>query len=152
LLGLRWERVDLERGKVDLEDPTLTIPHKGRAIVPMTRTLKIRLLEAQRGALTPFVIEWAGQPVRSVKKGLASATRRAGLPHVSPHQLRHTAAVHMAEAGVSMEEISAFLGHRLPGNKATQIYAKFSADFLRKAVEALELDNVEPMEVKRRAG
>jgi hypothetical protein len=35
------------------------------------------LTEAQRGALTPFVIEWAGQPVASVKKALASAGKRS---------------------------------------------------------------------------
>jgi site-specific recombinase XerD len=108
----------------------------------MTRTLKVRLLEAQRGALTPFVIEWAGQPVKSVKKGLASAARRAGIEDWSGgHCLRHSAAVHLAEAGVAMEKISALLGHRLPGNRATLIYAKFSPSYLQDAIAFLELDD-----------
>jgi hypothetical protein len=51
LLGLTWDRCDFERDKIYLEDPTLTQPHKGRAIVPMTAALRSVLLEAKGGAL-----------------------------------------------------------------------------------------------------
>ena len=51
LLGLTWDRCDFERDKIYLEDPTLTQPHKGRAIVPMTAALRSALLEAKGGAL-----------------------------------------------------------------------------------------------------
>jgi integrase len=150
LLGLRWERVDFDRGKIDLRDPGITTPHKGRAIVPINNTLRAALQEAQRGALTPFVIEWAGKPVRSVKKGLATAARKAGLGKVSPHQIRHSSAVHLAEAGVPFEEIAAFLGHS--DVKVTRtIYARFSDDHLKAAASALELDEIGPV-AKRRMG
>jgi integrase len=43
ILGITWERCDFEREMIDLEEPDIVIPHKGRAIVPMTRTLKTRL-------------------------------------------------------------------------------------------------------------
>jgi hypothetical protein len=57
ILGLTWDRVDFAQDKINLEHPEIQVPHKGRAIVPMTRTLKVRLLEAQRGAFSPCVIE-----------------------------------------------------------------------------------------------
>jgi len=31
LLGLTWDRCDFERGKINLEDPAIDHPHKGRA-------------------------------------------------------------------------------------------------------------------------
>lgn len=141
ILGLTWDRCDFDREKIDLEDPELSAPHKGRAVVPMTRTLKAALLDARQGALSPYVVEWAGERVGSVKKGLASAARRARLGKVSPHMLRHSAAVRMAEDGVPMEEIASYLGH---SNTAItrRVYARFSADYLRGAANALELDDL----------
>lgn len=140
ILGLTWDRVDFERDKIDLEDPDIKVPHKGRAIVPMTRTLKTRLLAARAGARSPYVIEWAGDRVGSVKKGLANTASAAKLPHTHPHLLRHSAAVRMAESGIEMEEIRSYLGHE---NVATtrRIYARFSPNHLRGAAASLELDD-----------
>lgn len=145
ILGLTWDRVDFERGKIMLEDPDISIPHKGRAIVPMTRQARAALREAEKAALTRFVIEYAGRRVASVKKGLASAGKRAKLDKVSPHRLRHSAAVHMAEAGLPMEEIASYLGH---SNVATtrQVYARYSPDHLAKAAEALNYDDMSEAE------
>jgi integrase len=141
ILDLTWDRIDFERGMIDLENPDIALPHKGRAIVPMTRTLKVALLEAKAGALSPYVIEWGGEQVESVKKGLATAGNRAGLGHVSPHMLRHSSAVQMAESGEPMEEIASFLGHR-DTSVTRRIYARFSPHHLRRAAEALELDDL----------
>lgn len=141
LLGLRWERCDFNGSRIDLRDPKLSAPHKGRAIVPMLRTARAALLEARQGALSDYVIEWAGRPVKSVKRGLSVAAKRAGLKHVSPHMLRHSAAVHMAEDRVSMEEIAQFLGHSNV-NTTRNVYARFSPDYLRDAASALEFDDL----------
>jgi site-specific recombinase XerC len=142
VLGLTWDRVDFERGKIDLRDPTIRTPHKGRAITPMTRQARAVLRDAQAGALSPFVVEYAGGRVASVKKGLAAAAKRAGLAKVTPHMLRHTAAVHMAEARVPMEEIASYLGH---SNVAVTrgIYARFSPDHLAGAAEVLNYDDLD---------
>jgi len=143
ILGLRWERCDFETGRIDLRDPLLTAPHKGRAIVPMLRTARAALLDARQGALTDYVIEWARRPVKSVKRGLAAAAQRAGLEHVSPHMLRHSAAIHMAEEGVGMEEIAQMLGHSNV-NVTRNVYARFSPDYLGRAAAALEFDDLGP--------
>jgi integrase len=141
LLDLTWDRCDFERERIDLRNPAITMPHKGRAIVPMTRTVKAALLLARQGAMSEYVIEWAGKKVASVKRGLRFAAKRAGVGHISPHMLRHSAAVHMAEAGIPMEEIAQFLGHS--NVKVTRdIYARFSPDHLRKAASALEYDDL----------
>ncbi len=36
----------------------------------------------------------------------------AGLPHIHPHQLRHTLATQAINRGMSLEAIAALLGHR----------------------------------------
>jgi integrase len=149
LLELTWDRCNFERDLIDLRNPLLTAPHKGRAIVPMNRTVKAALLEAKAGALSDFVIEWAGKKVASVKKGLRATAKRAGVGHVSPHMLRHSAAVHMAEAGIPMEEIAQFLGHD-DVETTRRVYARFSPTYLAKAASALEYDDLAALPSKTR--
>ncbi|WP_223814225.1 tyrosine-type recombinase/integrase [Roseicitreum antarcticum] len=88
-------------------------------------------------ALSDHVIEWGGKPVKSIKRGFASAVKNAKLSDVSPHVLRHTAAVRMAEAGRPMSEIAQYLGHT---NTATteKTYARYSPEHLRTAADSLE--------------
>jgi integrase len=148
LLSLTWNRCDLVRDKIDLRDPDLTQPHKGRAIVPMNRTAKAALLEMRRGALSNFVIEWAGRRVASVKKGIRGSARAAGLIDVSPHVLRHTAAVHMAEDGVPMEEIAQYLGHE-DVSVTRKVYARFSPHYLKAAAASLEYDDLGSVRPRR---
>ena len=106
-------------------------------MVPVNDTLREALERAREGAMTDYVIEWAGQPVKSIKRGFREAVKRAGLgADVTPHVLRHTAASWMAEAGVPMSEIAAVLGHR-DSRTTERIYAKMSPEYLQKAVRAL---------------
>jgi len=134
-LELTWDRVDFTRRHIDLRNGDG--PLKGRAVVPMNETLTETLQEARQAALSDHVVEWAGRPVKSIKKGLAAAVRSAGLEGVTAHVLRHTAAVHMAEAGVSMDEISQYLGHTNTAITAS-VYARYSPQHLQKAARALE--------------
>ncbi|WP_342643487.1 tyrosine-type recombinase/integrase [Rhodoligotrophos ferricapiens] len=154
LLQLTWDRCDFEREKIDLRNPEITTPHKGRAIVPMNRMVKAALLEAKRMRTNDiYVIEWAGKPIESVKKGLAAAAVKAGLPKVSPHMLRHTAAVHMVEAGRSMEEVAQYLGHN-DVEVTRKVYARFSPNHLREAASVLEYDigSLAPKRASQNAG
>jgi integrase len=137
LLGLTWDRVDLERRRIDLRDPDRPVTRKGRARVPINDSLFEALEEAKRGALTPYVIEYGGEQVLSVKKGVGAAGKRAGLK-CSPHVLRHTAAVWMAERGVPMEKIAQYLGHN-DSRTTERVYARFAPDYMKDAAAALEL-------------
>jgi integrase len=135
ILDLSWARVDLARGLIHLAASQQR--GKGRATVPVTPDTEDLLRQARGVALTPYVIEFGGQRVGSVRRAFKAAVRRAGLPSgVSPHWLRHSAAVHMAEAGVSMAEISQMLGHSSEAI-TFRVYARFSPDYLRKAASVL---------------
>lgn len=135
ILDLTWDRVDFPRGmiRLGLGDKRA----KGRATVPMTDGAREALTQAQRAAISDYVIEYAGRQVGSVKRGFAAAARRAGVPWCTPHALRHTAAVHMAESGVPIEEIAQFLGHSSAA-VTYRVYARFSPAYLRRAASALE--------------
>lgn len=135
LLELTWDRVDFERGLIDLR--SFGERRKGRAAVPMTRTARAALSAARNAARTPYVIDYADRPIASVKKSFATACRASALEGVTPHVLRHTAAVWMAEAGTPMSEIAQYLGH--DNDRVTQrVYARYSPEHLRGAAAALE--------------
>ena len=134
ILGLTWDRVDFDRGQIRLGE---RVGNKGRATVPMAPDLADVLREAQRGALTRHVVEFRGKPVVSIRKTFAAAVERAGLDDVSPHVLRHTAAVHMVESGVPISEVAQFLGHSSEAI-TFRVYGRFSPTYLRKAAGALE--------------
>lgn len=136
LLDLTWDRVDLARDLIDLRRPDARTTNKRRAIVPITGQARAALEDAARGATTDHVIEWAGRPVRSIKKAFARASARSGV-HCTPHMLRHSAATWMAEAGVPMAEIAQYLGHE--SSRITErVYARYSPHYLRRAAAALE--------------
>ena len=139
ILDLRWTRVDFDRGLIYLQDPLQKKTTKGRALVPMNKTLRAALEEARPSAISEFVVEYAGRQVGSVKKGLAGAGKRVGLPWVTAHVFRHSAATHMAEDGVPMERIAQYLGHS-DSRITEKIYARFSPSFLRDAADSLEID------------
>lgn len=140
VLDLTWDRVDFERGVIRLRlDDAVT--RKGRATVPMNAGLKAALSAAKMTGLSDSVIEWAGRPVGSIKTGFNRAVKDAGLESVSPHVLRHTAAVHMAEAGITMAEISQYLGHE-DERITARVYARFSPGHLQKAADVLDFTAV----------
>lgn len=137
ILELTWDRVDFDRRLIYLADPGETVKRKGRATVPINKTLFAALREAKALAMTGYVVEWAGKRVKSVKRSIAKAAENAGLEEVTPHVFRHTAAVWMAEAGIPISEIAQYLGHSNP-IITYRVYAKYSPTHLRNAAEALE--------------
>lgn len=136
---LTWDQVNLKGRLVDLGE----VPGgKGRAIVPIGGKLLPILIEARAAATCAYVIDpprkpkAAIKPVGSVKTGTRAAARRAKLPGVTPHVLRHTAATWMVMRGVPIEEVARLLGHR-DSRTTERIYAKHSPEYLRRAVDAL---------------
>lgn len=134
-LELTWDRVNLERGWIDLR--TGEGRRKGRAVVPINASLRAALETAKDAALSEYVIEWAGGPVKSIKRGFAKMVERSGLEDVTPHVLRHTAGVHMAAGGVPMHKISQYMGHTST-DVTERVYARFAPDHMRDAAEILD--------------
>lgn len=137
ILSLQWRAVDFTRGEIRLGHVQRG---KGRATVPITDSIRPYLETAYEACESKeeWVIEWGGRRVKDIKKGFAAACQAAGLEGVTPHVLRHTAAVWMAEAGVSMDEIAQYLGHTNP-SVTYRVYARYSPAYLRRAARALEL-------------
>lgn len=138
LLELTWDRVDMNRRMIKLSlGQAIDEQMKSRAVVPMNRRAYRYLRVLQAAATSPYVIEWGGDRVRSVKKGFAAACERAGISGVTPHVLRHTAASWMAMAAIPMFDISRYLGHS--DTRVTERrYAKLSPEYLRTAAKALD--------------
>jgi integrase len=136
ILDLTWDRVDFKRRQIKLDNPDRDRTAKGRATVPMADELVEPLERAKKGAQTEYVIEWGGEKIASIKRGVVRAAQRASLEGVTPYVLRHTAGVWMAEGGVPMEQIKDYFGHT--SVKVTErVYAKFSPEFLRTGAVAI---------------
>lgn len=142
LLELTWDRVDFERGTINLRAPRKVEPmslrhQKGRAMVPMNNLARAALQEARAAALSTYVIEWGGRRVASIKTGLRRACQRAGLPGVTAHTFRHTAASWATEANVPLEQIARFLGHAR-ATTTEAIYSHPDAAFAASAARAID--------------
>lgn len=136
LLDLTWGRVDFERRVVQLNPRDRVQTSKYRATVPMNDQIHAALLEAKAGALSDYVIEHGRGKIASIKKGFAAACARSGI-QATPHMLRHSAAVWMAEADTPMAQIAQFLGHS-DSRITERVYARFRPSFLANAAAALQ--------------
>jgi len=138
-LDLTWDRVDFNSGLIDLRRPVDGQPEgKGRAVVPMTQSLRTALLEAKKHASTNYVIEYQGQRVYDAYNAFKQACIRAGVGWAHPHLLRHSAATWMVEDGVPMSEVARFLGHS-DSVITERVYAKYRPNYLQRAASSLEI-------------
>jgi integrase len=136
LLELTWDRVDLDAKTVRLATGAAH-GSKGRATVRVAEWGLAALRASYEARTTNYVIEWGGKPLKSIKRSFGEAARRAGLEDVTPHVLRHSSAVAMVGAGVSMAKVSQFLGHT--STKVTEkVYGRFQPDHMEDAARALE--------------
>jgi integrase len=101
ILGLTWDRVNLERRMIYL--------HRTKSGKP--RWVAIgddlhELLEAlPRHAKHDRVFTYRGKPMDSLKRSWEAAREAAGIPGVRFHDLRHTWASRMVAAGVDLYEL-----------------------------------------------
>ena len=134
ILDLTWDRIDFVHGTIDFRPSGRNQTNKRRTVVPMNATAREALDIAFTGRLTGNVIEYGQKPVKSVKKALERLSTRTGIKF-SPHVLRHTCAVWMAQADVPMQKIAQYLGHT--STRVTeQVYARYSPSFMQDASAA----------------
>jgi site-specific recombinase XerD len=70
---------------------------------------------------------------RDIGRIVANAAKKAGLPHVNPHMLRHTFATHLLEHGADLLTIRDLLGHS--SIMTTQIYASVTKSHMVKTLQ-----------------
>lgn len=136
ILDLTWDRVDFHHGTINFKPPGREQTNKRRTVVPINNRARMALEEARNAALSDHVIEYGGKPVASVKKAIERLAKATGIA-VSPHVLRHTCAVWMAQADVPMQKISQYLGHTSLAMTAS-VYARYSPSFMTDAGDAVE--------------
>jgi integrase len=125
---LPWERVDLKQGTIDFRDPEKIQTKKRQAIVPISDRLLPILVRAHEERTSRWVLDSTG----SIRKSFETSLVKAGLPDVTPHVLRHTAATHMARNGVPLWHIAGILGNSV--QMVEQTYAHHCPEGLRKAI------------------
>lgn len=134
ILALTWDRVDFEAGLVRYRKANPR-SKKRTATVPMSHSLRAILETARKAAQGPYVVEWEGKPVKSVRTAYERACRLAGLDDAHRHDLRRTAASWAVQAGVSFDEVAAMLGDTVETTR--KHYAMWAPDYLSGAVNAI---------------
>lgn len=106
ILGLTWDRVT--SGYINFVDPNRAQTNKRRGQVPIIEgsDLYYMLSEARAAAQTPYVIEHNGHSVETVRRAIQRAGQRVGIDYLTPHILKHSACVWMAEDGVPLADIA----------------------------------------------
>ena len=134
---------------------------EGRAFVDLANGIFYRLAQGQRetnkrqppvpipprllahlrrwhatGIARDHVVEFNGQPVKSVKTAFKRAVALAKLSgKITPHTLRHTAATWLMRAGVDRWEAAGFLGMSV--EMIDRVYGHHHPDHLRTAARAI---------------
>jgi len=129
LLGLKWENLDLDQGSLRVQQQVSRI--NGEVVEAPLKTKNsyrtislgadaIEILKEQRKKCgdSPYVFPSpTGGPISpdSVLNMLHRVLKRAGLPKVRFHDLRHTFATLALQNGVDIKTVSGMLGHYSAG-------------------------------------
>ncbi len=131
--GLTIEDVDLNsemvlaRGKGKKER---LVPMGMKASVAVRKYLHSRGQTAKKAK--PLFLNRFGKRLtqRSIRRVVDKYARSKGLPHVSPHTLRHSFATHMLDRGADLRAVQELLGHS--SLSTTQIYTHLTTEGLKR--------------------
>lgn len=139
LLGLEWDRVDLDRKLLIFEaqhtkgGKRRTVPLNAEAISAL-RDQRAWVNQRCPGARWVFAVRNTAR-LTTVQKGFKAACVRAGIEDFRVHDMRHTCASWLVIAGVSLYVVKDLLGHS--SITVTERYAHLSPDQARSAVQLL---------------
>lgn len=126
VLGLRWSAIDFERNELRIEHTvvkSLTIEAKdstktvsSRAVYDLLPDVRKMLLEMyeKRPPDTEYIHVWPdGRFFRPdyITRGFQRQLKRAGLPRMRFHDLRHSTASILFDRGMSVEDVKNWLRH-----------------------------------------
>ena len=99
---------------------------QGRPVLARTATDAVK----SRAANALFLGARGGRIDQRIARDIVHrAAREAGVPDISPHALRHSAATHMLDGGADLREVQEMLGHS--SLKTTQRYTLVSIEQLK---------------------
>ena len=122
--GLRWDNEHY----VDGLDKRVFVIAAGKTenavrVVPLNE-VALAVVDRQRGKSATYVFEYAGRRYdRFNNHAFRKARKRAGVPNLTWHSLRHTYATRLRAAQVSLEDRAALLGHAVKGGEMTTRYS-----------------------------
>ena len=128
IAGLKWTEVDFDSGMLVLEDSKTG--HSVRPLGTAALTL-LRQIERVDESEYIFPADTGDGYFQGTKTPWARAIRKAELPGVTPHTLRHTIGSTAISTGEAMALTGAILGHSNP--RSTAIYAHIQHEPSRKA-------------------
>jgi len=139
ILKLRRRELDFHRGEILV---TRTKTDEDRR-VPMNDRLYQELVSHCAGLVSEYVFvnPETGRPLVCIKRAFEKALEDAAIEDFRFHDLRHTAATRMGEAGIDPFTIAAILGHKSIAMTASYTHATQQAK--RRAVAVLENAGVE---------
>lgn len=91
ILQLTWDRVDLKAGTVDYRLPGVRHDRKGRALTALPARMVARMRRLAHVSTGSHVIQYNGNPVKSVRRAFRLVAAAAKVPKATPHILKHTA-------------------------------------------------------------
>lgn len=142
ILKLQWSQIDFKRKtlttkrkKTEKRDlPTRTIPLNKTALSILERRYKVRTISGDY-----VFFNSAGNKIDAskLKRAFIKAVKESGILSFRFHDLRHTFATRLAQAGVDIYKISKLLGHK--DITTTQRYAHHYPESLRDGVNILDV-------------
>jgi integrase len=136
ICNLEWSWLDLERRTMRRRAPGIgETKNKRTPPIPIPRKLLpfLRRWKRADAGRTKYVVHYDGRPVKDPHTAWDNAKRRAGLPWLHPHILRHTRATWMVQKGVPPWQAAGFLGMTVRVPEAT--YGHHSPDYMRDAAD-----------------
>ena len=139
MLGLEWRRVDLRSNLIYLD--ARHTKTKRRGSIPLNVAAKDALLGRARFRAThcpdsPWVFcHRDGRRIGDIKHSFTSACERARIEDFRIHDLRHTCAAWLVQAGAPLDRVRDLLGHT--SIATTEIYAHLAPENVREAVNLL---------------
>jgi integrase len=134
---MEWSWIDLERKTMLRRAPgTSEVRTKRTPPIRIPRKLLhfLRRWKEADGGRTKHVVHYNGAPIkRDVSTAWNTAKRRAGLPWLHPHVLRHTAATWRVQRGIPPWQVAGFLGMTVKVLEAT--YGHHSPDYQADAAD-----------------
>jgi integrase len=130
---LDWSQIDMQRREIVLRIKSRS-PGGKPHVIPMSEPVTVLLANLGPKDSGP-VFTYKGRAVKKWQTAWEGALRRAGIKDLRWHDLRHTAASWLVQAGVELDVVKDVLGHE--SIQTTLRYAHRDTGAKRRALDAI---------------